>query len=30
MTESRSIAIIGMSCSFPGSPDVESYWRTIR
>lgn len=30
MTESRSIAIIGMSCSFPGSPDVETYWRTIR
>jgi len=30
MTDSRSIAIIGMSCSFPGSPDLESYWQTIR
>lgn len=23
------IAIIGMDCVFPGSPDLESYWRTI-
>jgi len=23
------VAIIGMGCLFPGSPDKESYWRTI-
>src|SRR5271157_173668 len=30
MNDSRAVAIIGMSCSFPGSPNVESFWRTIR
>jgi 8-amino-7-oxononanoate synthase len=30
MNDSRAIAIIGMSCSFPGSPDLASFWRTIR
>jgi 8-amino-7-oxononanoate synthase len=29
MNDSRAIAIIGMSCMFPGSPDIESFWRTI-
>ena len=24
------IAIIGMACRFPGSPDLASYWRVIR
>ncbi len=24
------IAVIGMACHFPGSPDLESYWRTLR
>lgn len=24
------IAIVGMACRFPGSPDVESYWRVLR
>ncbi|MEU3457303.1 SDR family NAD(P)-dependent oxidoreductase [Micromonospora sp. NPDC006766] len=23
------IAIIGMSCAFPGSPDLDGYWQTI-
>jgi acyl transferase domain-containing protein/NAD(P)H-dependent flavin oxidoreductase YrpB (nitropropane dioxygenase family) len=23
------IAIVGMSCVFPGSPDLASYWRTV-
>src|SRR5438552_9139910 len=26
MTDSRAIAIVGMSCSFPGSPGVERFW----
>ena len=30
MSESRDVAIIGMSCAFPGSPNVREYWRTIR
>ena len=25
----RSVAIIGMSCLFPGAPDVDAYWRNI-
>ncbi|KDN17300.1 type I polyketide synthase [Amycolatopsis rifamycinica] len=28
--ESEPIAVIGMSCRFPGAPDVESYWRLLR
>ena len=24
-----SVAIIGMSCMFPGAPDVDAYWRNI-
>ncbi|WP_233583016.1 type I polyketide synthase [Corallococcus sp. CA053C] len=24
------IAVIGMACHFPGSPDLEAYWRTLR
>ncbi|WP_434391680.1 beta-ketoacyl synthase N-terminal-like domain-containing protein [Melittangium boletus] len=24
------IAVIGMACHFPGSPDLESYWRVLR
>jgi acyl transferase domain-containing protein len=24
------IAIIGMACRFPGSPDLRGFWRTIR
>src|SRR3546814_7797511 len=30
--EARSrepIAIVGMACRFPGSPDLESYWRLL-
>src|SRR5262245_24798181 len=23
------VAIIGMSCLFPGAPDVDAYWRNI-
>ena len=23
------IAIVGMSCRFPGSPDVDNYWRLV-
>jgi 8-amino-7-oxononanoate synthase len=30
MNDSRAVAIIGMSCSFPGSPDVDAFWKTIR
>jgi acyl transferase domain-containing protein/acyl carrier protein len=28
--EGSEIAIIGMSCRFPGSPDLESFWRNLR
>ncbi|WP_410590355.1 type I polyketide synthase [Amycolatopsis sp. lyj-23] len=28
--ESEPIAVIGMSCRFPGAPDVESYWQLLR
>ncbi|WIX90553.1 type I polyketide synthase [Amycolatopsis sp. DG1A-15b] len=28
--ESEPIAVIGMSCRFPGAPDVEAYWRLLR
>jgi acyl transferase domain-containing protein len=28
--ESEPIAVIGMSCRFPGAPDVESYWKLLR
>ncbi|HTE59388.1 MAG TPA: beta-ketoacyl synthase N-terminal-like domain-containing protein [Solirubrobacteraceae bacterium] len=26
---SEPIAIVGMSCRFPGAPDVDAYWRNI-
>ena len=25
----RDIAIVGLSCLFPGAPDVDAYWRNI-
>ena len=25
----RSVAIVGMSCLFPGAPDLDAYWRNI-
>ncbi|MGW4058214.1 type I polyketide synthase [Amycolatopsis sp. NPDC004747] len=28
--ESEPIAVIGMSCRFPGAPDVGSYWHLLR
>ncbi|WP_410606658.1 type I polyketide synthase [Amycolatopsis sp. lyj-109] len=28
--ESEPIAVIGMSCRFPGAPDVDSYWNLLR
>ncbi|MEV6823974.1 SDR family NAD(P)-dependent oxidoreductase [Amycolatopsis sp. NPDC051102] len=28
--ESEPIAVIGMSCRFPGAPDVGSYWKLLR
>ncbi|MFB9683538.1 type I polyketide synthase [Amycolatopsis plumensis] len=28
--ESEPIAVIGMSCRFPGAPDVEAYWKLLR
>ncbi len=28
--ESEPIAVIGMSCRFPGAPDVGSYWNLLR
>jgi acyl transferase domain-containing protein len=27
--ERDGVAIIGMSCLFPGSPDIDAYWRNI-
>lgn len=30
MSDARAIAIIGMSCSFAGSPNTDAFWRTIR
>jgi hypothetical protein len=27
---SQPIAIIGLSCRFPGSPDPDAYWRLLR
>ena len=27
--DENAVAIIGMACIFPGSPDLESYWETI-
>ncbi|TNE86848.1 MAG: acyltransferase domain-containing protein [Deltaproteobacteria bacterium] len=29
MADAPGIAVIGLGCAFPGSPDVESYWRAI-
>ena len=29
MSDSRAVAIIGMSCSFAGSPDIDSFWQSI-
>ena len=26
---SRDVAVIGMSCLFPGAPGLEDYWRNI-
>jgi acyl transferase domain-containing protein len=28
-SEQDDIAIVGMSCVFPGAPDLETYWRNI-
>ncbi|EOD68339.1 type I polyketide synthase [Amycolatopsis vancoresmycina] len=28
--ESEPIAVIGMSCRFPGAPDVDAYWKLLR
>ncbi|QKV79997.1 type I polyketide synthase [Amycolatopsis sp. Hca4] len=28
--ESEPIAVIGMSCRFPGAPDVDAYWQLLR
>lgn len=28
--ESEPIAIVGVSCRFPGAPDAEAYWRMLR
>jgi acyl transferase domain-containing protein len=25
-----AIAVVGISCRFPGAPDVESYWQSLR
>ncbi|MEP6915820.1 MAG: polyketide synthase [Acidobacteriota bacterium] len=30
MTYDHSIAIVGMSCQFPGAPDKEAFWRSVR
>lgn len=27
--EREGVAIVGMSCMFPGAPDLDSYWRNI-
>ncbi|MDI3389363.1 amino acid adenylation domain-containing protein [Streptomyces sp. B-S-A8] len=27
--DSQDIAIIGMSCRFPGAPDIETFWRNL-
>lgn len=27
--DSLDIAVVGMDCRFPGSPDLESFWRTL-
>ena len=29
MTERSGIAVVGMSCIFPGAPDLDAYWRNI-
>jgi 8-amino-7-oxononanoate synthase len=28
MTDTKAVAIIGLSCSYPGSPGPEQFWRT--
>lgn len=28
MIDNKAVAIIGMSCSYPGSPGLEEFWRT--
>ena len=28
MTDPKAVAIIGMSCSYPGSPGLDALWRT--
>ncbi len=30
MTKSDPIAIVGMSCKFPGSPNLDSFWSSMR
>lgn len=30
MSDSRAVAIIGMSCGFADSPNTDAFWRTIR
>ena len=25
----EAIAVIGMSCRFPGAPDLDGYWRNL-
>ncbi|HSD81595.1 MAG TPA: polyketide synthase, partial [Solirubrobacteraceae bacterium] len=27
--DARTVAIVGMSCLFPGAPDLDAYWRNI-
>ncbi len=29
MSSSEPVAVVGMACIFPGSPDVSAYWRNI-
>ena len=30
LPENNDIAIIGMSCRFPGAPDIETFWQNLR
>ncbi|MCC6606151.1 MAG: SDR family NAD(P)-dependent oxidoreductase [Anaerolineae bacterium] len=30
LPENHDIAIIGMSCRFPGAPDIETFWQNLR
>ena len=29
MKNDNAIAVVGMACRFPGSPDIDAYWKNL-